>query len=102
MSDRREQHQLWLPFSEVGGEILREILAECLLETIESGLAFEGFIEAPVGQDDVGVKVCAGVINDIGVSGFGREGSGLHVEEVFRRGNLVAARMDIHLIGGKA
>ena len=101
--DRGEEDDADLALAVVGGEGLLEPAVEVRLEGLEAGLAGEGLVEAPVGEDHVGVEVRAGVIGDLGLADLGGQGAGLHVEEVVEPGHFVGA-MGLHadFVAGEA
>ena len=82
-------------------ELLFEVFIQRFFEVRQSGFSFEGFIKAPVGKDHIGMKISARGVDHVGVAHLGGEFAGSHVEEILRRGHLVAAGVHVHLIGGE-
>ena len=91
MGDRGEEDDADLALAVVGGEGLLQPAVEVRLEGVEPGLAGERLVEAPVGEDHVGVEVRAGVVSDLGLADLGGQGAGLHVQEIVQAGHFVRA-----------
>ena len=98
MRDRREQHHARLAFAKVRAGQLLQILIECPLEIRHARLALERLIEAPIREDHVCMEIRPRTIHHVGVARLRREHARLHIQEIFRRRRLVAARMHIHLV----
>ena len=98
MGDGREEHHTRPALAVVGVELLFQILIQGLFEVGQSSLPFERLIEAPVGQDDVRVEVCACGIDHIGLAHLRRQCAGFHVQEILRGGDFIAAWVDIDLV----
>ena len=101
--DRGEEDDADLALAVVGGEGRLEPGVEVRLEGLESGLTGEGLVEAPVGEDHVGVEVRAGVVGHLGLADLGGQGAGLHVQEVVEAGHFIrAVRFDTDFVAGEA
>ena len=91
VGDRGEEDDARLALAVIGREGLLEPAVEVGLEGVEARRAGEGLIEAPVGEDHVGVEVRAGVVGDLGLADHGGQGARLHVEEVVEASDFVGA-----------
>ena len=101
--DRGEEDDADLALAVVGREGLLEPAVEVGLEGVEARRAGEGLVEAPVGEDHVGVEVRAGVVGDLGLADRGGQGAGLHVEEVIDARDFVGAvRLYADFVAGEA
>ena len=89
--DRGEEDDADLALAVVGGEGRLKPGVEVRLEGVEAAGAGERLVEAPVGEDHVGVEVRAGVVGDLGLADLGGQGAGLHVQEVVEAGHFVGA-----------
>ena len=103
MRDRGEEDDADLALAVVGREGLLEPAVEVGLEGVEARRAGEGLVEAPVGEDHVGVEVRAGVVGHLGLADRGGQGAGLHVEEVIDARDFVGAvRLYADFVAGEA
>ena len=101
--DRGEEDDADLALAVVGGEGRLQPAVEVLLEGLEAGRTGEGFVEAPVSEDHVGVEVRAGVVGDLGLADLGGQGAGLHVEEVVKTGHFIGTvRLHADFVAGEA
>ena len=89
--DRREEDDADLALAVIGSEGLLQPAVEVGFKGVETSWASEGLVEAPIGEDHVGVEVGAGVVGDLGLADHGGQGAGLHVEEVVEAGDFVGA-----------
>lgn len=102
VSDGGQEDDARFPFPVIRCEMFFEVFVEGLFEVIEPAFAFERFVEAPVGEDDVGVEIGSGVVSDLGFADGGGEASWLHVQEVLGGGDFIAARVEVHFIGSES
>ena len=102
MGDRGKQHHAGRGLFPIASGGFFQIGLQILPEVIGPGGSFEGLIESPVCKNDRGIEVGPGFVDHLGVPDFNHRVALLHIEEVFGLRHLIGARVQIHLVRGKA